>query len=190
MDSASHVDAWIGGSRQALDALIPEVYRDLRRLADGYLRRERRDHTLQTTALVHEAYLRLIGQRKVSEHNRTQFVALAAQMMRRVLVNYAVARQADKRGGPERPLSIEAAGEVALEHEGEVDVLALHEALDELERLDPRQAQIVELRYFGGMSVDETAAHLQISPATVHRDWATARLWLHRALSRPGPGTP
>ena len=167
--------------RGLLDALFPVVYDELRRLAGAYLRRERPDHTLQPTALVHEAYFRLVGQRNVDWRNRAQFLGVAASMMRRVLVNYAEEHDAQKRGG--------GTTRVALEHTVEfleaqnVDLLALDQALVALAAIDPRGSRIVELRFFGGLNVEETAEVIGVSPATVKRDWSLARAWLRRALA-------
>ena len=159
---------------------LPHVYGELRELAAGYLRRERSGHTLQPTALVHEAYLRLVGQREVDWDNRAQVLGMAAQMMRRILVNHAAARNAAKRGGGEPRLPLEA----ALEQEDRpISLVALDEALRGLEAMDPRQGQIVELRFFGGLSVDEVAEVLGISEATVKREWSVAKRWLRREMS-------
>ena len=172
------------GDEQARDRMLPLIYDELRGLAAQYLRRERPGHTLQPTALVHEAYCRLIDQRRVDWTNRAQFVGLAAVMMRRILVNHARDRIAAKRGGvAERvPLTIVA------EQMGtpEVDLLGLHDALDELAGLDPRKAQIVELKFFGGLTMDEIAETVGVSRATVEREWTFARAWLHRAVSDGG----
>ena len=186
-DRTAALGRWADGNREALDAVMPLIYEELRALAHRYLRREREGHTVQTTALVHEAYLRLIGQRSVAWENRAQFLGVAAQMMRRILVNYAVARQADKRGGPAPRVSLDDAGEIP-GPSTDIDIVALHQSLERLQALDPRQAQLVELRYFGGVSVEETARILGVSPATVYREWATARLWLHRALTATAEG--
>jgi RNA polymerase sigma factor (TIGR02999 family) len=172
---------WSRGDQAALEQLMPLVYDELRRLARSYLRRERPDHTLQPTALVHEAYLRLIEQHSVNWQNRAHFFGLASQMMRRILVNHALARAADKRGGPAQKLSLDEA--TSLTDEREVGLIALDEALKELERLDPRQTRIVELRFFGGLSIEETAEALGLSPATVKREWTTAKLWLRRQIA-------
>jgi RNA polymerase sigma-70 factor (ECF subfamily) len=180
-DREAALNAWAAGRPDALNALVPALYRELRALAHRYIRRERAGHTLQTTSLVHEAYLRLVGQRSVPWQNRDQFLGLAAHMMRRILVNYAVARRREKRGGAEPALSIDEVPEVAAAPD--LHVIALHEALEALERVDPRQAKIVELRYFAGLGVEETARVIGVSPATIHREWATARQWLYRALS-------
>jgi RNA polymerase sigma factor (TIGR02999 family) len=160
--------------------MMPEVYEDLRRLAASYLRGERSEHTLQRTALVHEAYLRLADQRQEAAwQNRAHFLGIFARIMRQTLTNYAIARQREKRGGID-PL------ERALEFydQRKIDVTVLDAALRDLERLDPRQGQIVELRFFGGLTVAEIASVMGISPATVKREWATAKIWLRRELSR------
>jgi len=165
---------------EALAAMMPEVYEDLRRLAASYLRGERSEHTLQRTALVHEAYLRLAGQREEAAwQNRAHFLGIFARIMRQTLTNYAIARQREKRGGTD-PV------ERALEFydQRKIDVTVLDAALRDLERLDPRQGQIVELRFFGGLTVAEIAEAMGISPATVKREWATAKIWLRRELSR------
>jgi RNA polymerase sigma-70 factor, ECF subfamily len=171
---------WRQGNQEALDRLMPLVYDELRRLASRKLRRERPDHTFQTTALVHEAYLKLIDQQQANWQNRAQFFAIAAQLMRRILVDYARERQAAKRGGDYIKLSLDEA--VALSEEKNTDLLALDEALDRLAQLDPQQSRVVELRVFGGLSVEETAAALGISPRTVKREWSMARAWLHQQL--------
>ena len=172
---------WSKGDRKALDKLMPLVYSELRRLAGNYLRRERQGHTLQPTALVNEAYLKLIDQKNAKWQNRAQFYGVAAQLMRRILVDHARAHQADKRGGSEQQrLSITSAERIV--QQPEVDLLALHEALEELATLDPQQERIVELRFFGGLSIEETAEVLHIGHATVERDWKMARAWLRRKL--------
>jgi RNA polymerase sigma-70 factor, ECF subfamily len=150
--------------------------------------RERGEHTLQATALIHEAYLRLIDQRRVEWRNRAHFFGIAAQMMRRVLVDHARARLAAKRGGDVQPVTLEGvvdAGVHGDDADASLDVLALHEALERLAELDPPQARLVELRYFGGMNIEETASALGMSPATVKREWAIARAWLRRELATP-----
>ena len=172
---------WGKGDRAAHEQLLPLVYSELRRLAGAYMRRERPDHTLQPTALVHEAYLRLIDQQRVDWRNRAQFVGLAAMMMRRILANHARDRAAAKRGGEAERVSLTLAGEVL--RRPEVDALALHEALDRLAALDARKSQVVELRFFGGLSVEETAEALKVSPETVTRDWRLAKVWLLREIS-------
>ena len=172
---------WGKGDQAALEKLMPLVYNELRRLAGNYLRRERASHTLQPTALVNEAYLKLIDQRNAKWQNRAHFFGISAQLMRRILVDHARQHQAAKRGGSnQRRLSITSVEEVA--KQPEVDLLALNEALDELTLMDPQQAQIVELKFFGGLSIDETAEVLGISHATVERDWKMARAWLRRQL--------
>lgn len=167
----------------ALDAILPAVYAELRALAGRYLRGERKDHTLDPTGLVHEAYLRLV-QQVAPWQNREQVIALAARMMRRILVDHARRKQAARRGG--HRLNVTLADDLVGSPAAGVDVLAVHAALEELARLDPRQAQIVELRFFGGLTVEETAGVLGISTPTVKRDWQTARLFLRREL-RCGP---
>jgi len=172
---------WSKGDRKALDKLMPLVYSELRRLAGNYLRRERQGHTLQPTALVNEAYLKLIDQKNAKWQNRAQFYGVAAQLMRRILVDHARQHQAAKRGGSDQQrLSITSAGKLI--QQPEVDLLALHEALEELATLDPQQERIVELRFFGGLSIEETAEVLHIGHATVERDWKMARAWLRRKL--------
>jgi RNA polymerase sigma-70 factor, ECF subfamily len=167
------------GEEAARAHLIEAVYDELRRLARGYLRRERPDHSLPPTALVHDAFLKLVDQRRVRWHNRAQFFAIAAHQMRRILVDHARAHRALKRGAGARvPLPDIAAGSKA----AEVDVLALDAALEKLSVRYPRQGQLVELRFFGGLSVAETAAALDVAPITVKRDWALARAWLHREM--------
>jgi RNA polymerase sigma factor (TIGR02999 family) len=172
---------WSGGDGHALERLIPLVYSELRRLAASYLRRERADHTLQPTALVHEAYLRLVDQKRVDWQSRAHFFGIAAQMMRRVLVDHARRRQAAKRGSRTYRISI---AEDLPGAERDPELLSLDEALRGLEALDPRQARVVELRFFGGLSVEETAELLGVSPATVKREWQTARAWLAREIQR------
>jgi RNA polymerase sigma factor (TIGR02999 family) len=177
--------AWGAGDRAALDELLPLVYGELRRQAERYMRDQASGHTLQTTGLVHEAYLRLVEQAHVEARSRAQFFALAATAMRSVLVDHARARHAAKRGGGARQLTLGAAGEVAdAASSGDaVDVLALDEALDRLGELDPEQKRLVELRYFAGLGIEEAAEVLGVSPATVKREWSTARAWLRRELS-------
>lgn len=170
-------DATIGES----DPLLPIVYAELRRLAASYLRRERPGHTLQPTALVHEAYVRLMDQRQIDWSNRAQFMGLAAVMMRRVLVNHARDRVADKRGGGAEHVPLTLAGEgIGTE---EVNLLDLHDALNRLSESDPRKGRIVELKFFAGLTTDEIAEMLHVSTATVERDWKFARAWLYRAVS-------
>jgi len=165
--------AWSAGDPAALEALLPAVYDELRRLAQRAMRRERTGHTLQPTALVHEAYLRLVEQRRADWHNRAQFLGVAARLMRRILVDHARVTL----GGCDAP-------GVAIE-ESAPDVLALHEALERLAALDAAQARLVELRYFGGLTIEEAAAALGVSPATLKREWVVARAWLRRELGNP-----
>jgi RNA polymerase sigma factor (TIGR02999 family) len=171
---------WRNGDEQALNQLMPLVYDELRRLAAAYLRRERDGHTLQTTALVHEAYLRLVDQTHADWQNRAQFFGVAAQLMRRILVDYARQQQAAKRGSGALRLSLNEAVHHAKEKDAEV--IALDDALAELQTFDPQQSRIVELRYFAGLSIAETAEVLGISPATVKREWNTAKAWLYNQL--------
>lgn len=174
--------AWSKGDEGARTRLVETVYAELRRLARGYLRRERADHSLPPTALVHEAYLKLVDQRRVHWQNRTQFFAIAAHVMRRILVDHARSHLAQKRG---------AAGRVPLEDRDAafepltVDVVALDVALERLASTYPRQSQLVELRFFGGLTVEEIAAVLDVAPITVKRDWALARAWLYREIHAP-----
>lgn len=173
---------WNKGQQAALEQLMPLVYDELRHIAGRYLRKERQDHTLQTTALVHEAYIRLIDQNQANWQNRAQFFGVAAQMMRRILVDHARGHQADKRGGGAAKLSLEEAIEIA--DQREVDLIALDDALTNLAALDEQQSRIVELRYFGGLTVEEVAEVLKLSPATIKREWSMAKAWLHRELSK------
>jgi RNA polymerase sigma-70 factor, ECF subfamily len=172
---------WANGDRDALDALIPVVYAELRTIADAYLRRERSGHTLQPTALVHEAWLRLVKQDPVGFEHRKQFYALAAQAMRRILVDHARSAAADKRGGgaAKTPLD-EAVVPVADRH---VELLVLDQAMEHLSRVSERQAQIIELRYFGGLNLEEIADLLDLSPATISRDQRSAEAWLNHRMS-------
>ena len=176
--------AWGDGDKAALDELMPVVYDELRRLAQSYLSRERPGHTLQTTALVHEAYLRLVDQRSVNWQNRAQFFGIAAQMMRRILINHAKDRRAKKREGYASRVSLDDA--VSFFEERELDLMELDEALNSLAALDPQQTQIVELRFFGGLTIEEVAEVLNMSPATIKREWDSAKLWLRRQLSSGG----
>jgi RNA polymerase sigma factor (TIGR02999 family) len=169
------------GDQAALDALLPVVYNELRKLADHYLQQERPDHTLQATALVHEAYLRLVDQTNISWQNRAHFFSVAAQVMRHILVDHARAHKAEKRGGGEPEISLDAA--ISFFAERDVNLVALDEALNELTKLDAQQGRIVELRFFGGLTIEETAEVLKITPGTVRYDWRMAKAWLHRALS-------
>lgn len=175
---------WSGGRQEALDELMPLVYAELRRQAAQYLRRERADHTLQTTALIHEAYLKLIDQRDVNWESRTHFFAIAAQAMRRILVDYAKTRNREKRGGAEETLPLEEALQIQAKEEKTVDLIALDEALTRLAEIDAQQARVVELRYFADLSLEATAEALHISRATAARDWSVAKAWLLRELSR------
>ena len=174
----------IGGharDKAALDALLPAVYEELRALAGRYLRRERPDHTLQPTALVNEAYMRLSEQRSVDWRDRAQFFGVAAQMMRRILVNYAESRNTAKRGGLVARVTLDES--VSWEGGRELDLASLDEALNTLAELDARQARVVELRFFAGLSIEETGEVLDISPATVKREWSMAKAWLRRELA-------
>jgi RNA polymerase sigma factor (TIGR02999 family) len=175
--------AWNDGNQEALDKLMPLVYEELHRQAARFLRRERSDHTLQTTGLIHEAYLKLVDQRKVHWESRTHFFAIAANLMRRILVDYARSKKRDKRGGDIVKLPLEEAELVAGKERG-IDLIALDEALTRLEKIDERQARIIELRYFGDLTLEETAKALKISRTTVADDWAMAKAWLHRELTR------
>jgi RNA polymerase sigma-70 factor (ECF subfamily) len=172
---------WRDGDRAAFDLLLPLVYDELHRMAARYMHGERRGHTLQTSALVNEAYLRLADYERMEWQGRAHFFAVAARAMRRILVDHARARDYRKRGGGAQ--RVELGEEAAVAAAPDTDIVALDEALQELARLDPRKARTVELRYFGGLSVEETAEVLGIAPVTVMRDWATAKAWLLRALS-------
>ena len=172
------LNAWSDGSQDALDELMPLVYQELRKLARSYLRAERPEHTLQPTALVNEAYLRLVDQRNVRWQNRRHFFGIAAQLIRRILVDHARKRQSEKRGGGEALVPFEEAKGVPVKAR---DLVALDDALKDFATIDPRSAKIVELRQFGRLSIDETADVLEISPATVKRDWTVAKAWLRRA---------
>ena len=176
------LQGWRQGDSKALDALLPLVYQELRRLAHFQLRSERPDHTLQSAALVHEAYLRLVGINPPQWESRTHFFAIAAQLMRQILVDYARRHKAEKRGGSVCTLSLEDA-EVS-SRKAQVDVLALDDALQALARIDQRQSRIVELRFFAGLSLQEISQALEVGSATVQRDWTAARAWLHREISR------
>jgi RNA polymerase sigma factor (TIGR02999 family) len=172
---------WGNGNKAALDKLMPLVYDELRRLARYYIRRERAGQTLQTTALVNEAYLRLVDQRNVRWQNRAHFFAIAAQLMRRILVDKARKRYNAKRGGNLRKVSLD--GVAVLSGERDADLIALDEALIDLEAMDSRKSKIVELRFFGGLNIEEAAEVLSISPATVQREWSVAKAWLYREIS-------
>ena len=176
------LERWSQGDKDALEQLMPLVYDELHRLAGSYLRRERHDHTLQPTALVNEAYLRLIDQRNARWQNRAQFFGVAAQLMRRILVDHARAHHAAKRGGSQEDLPLSLA-----RHFGEkpdLALIALHDALNRLAEIDPEQSHIVELRFFGGLTIEETAEVVGTSHATVEREWKMARAWLRRELTR------
>jgi len=175
---------WRKGDRQALDALIPLVYGELRRIAQHFLQREKPGHTLQSTALVHEAYVRMVGQNLPEWQSRAHFFGIAAQLMRQILVDHARARQAAKRGGDVFKLSLDES--TAMPEQRDLDLIALDDALKSLTELDPQQSRIVELRYFAGLTIEDTSEVLGISPATVKRDWATARAWLQREMMRGG----
>ncbi len=174
---------WNGGNRDALDKLLPFIYDELHRQAAHYLRRERQDHTLQTTALINEAYLKLIDQREVNWESRTQFFGIAAQAMRRILIDYAKAKNREKRGGNDIQITLDEAA-LGAGDEKSIDLIALNEALNRLAAKDKQQARVVELRYFGGLGLKETAEVLKISRTTAARDWAMAKAWLHRELTR------
>ena len=174
---------WSGGNQAALDSLVPIVYDELRRIASSYMRGERPDHLLQTTALVNEAYLRLIDRQRVSCETRTQFFAVAAQVMRRVLVDYARGRDRAKRGDGVAPLALD---DVAvLSDDRAEEFITINSALENLTAFDPRKGRVFELRYFGGMSVEEVAQALSVSPVTVARDWRMAKIWMRREVA-PG----
>ncbi|HKH91163.1 MAG TPA: sigma-70 family RNA polymerase sigma factor [Gemmatimonadaceae bacterium] len=175
--------AWGRGDQSAADRLVPAVYDELRRQAERAMRREGGEHTLQATALVHESYLRLVDQRQVEWRNRAHFFAIASTVMRRILVDHARARLTAKRGGGAIQITLAGVEAGHASDSGDVDLLALHEALERLSVLDPDQARLVELRYFGGLTIEETAEALAVSPATVKREWALARAWLRRELS-------
>ncbi len=171
------------GNTQVLEALLPIVYSELRRLANSYLRRERNDHTLQPTALVHEAYMKLVDQRNVKWQNRAHFFGVAANVMRRILVDHARKHNADKRGGEFSKEQLEEAL-IVVSDERSFELLALDEALENLAAMDPQKARIVELRYFGGLSVEETAEVMGVSEITVKRHWKLAKAWLYGQIAR------
>ena len=175
--------SWNHGDKRSLDELMPLVYGELRKLAASYLRKERADHTLQSTALVNEAFLRLVDQRDVHWQSRAHFFAIAAQMIRRILVDHARAQQAEKRGSGGIKIELDEAMAVS-NNDRDLNVLALHDALEKLAELDPRQSRIVELRFFAGLSVEETAAVTELSTATVKREWSSARAWLFREIQK------
>ncbi len=178
------LEKWRSGERQALDALMPLVYDELRNVARHYLAREQRGHTLQTTALVHEAYMRLVGQNPPAWKDRAHFFGVSARLMRQILVDHARANQAEKRGGRAVKLTLD--GSIVEGKERDFDVLALDDALNTLAKLSPEQSQIVELRFFSGLTIEDTAEILRVSPATVKRNWTTARAWLFREMNREG----
>jgi RNA polymerase sigma-70 factor, ECF subfamily len=179
-DVTDLLNDWSNGDQDALNRLMPLVYDELHRLASRYLRRERVGHTLQTTALVHEAYLKLVDQKKANWENRVQFFAAAAKVMRHVLVDYARGRKAAKRGGHYRRLSLDEAA--ISSEEKDADLLVLNEALDDLAAIDAQQSRVVELRVFAGLTVEDTAEALGISPRTVKREWSMAKAWLHQRI--------
>ena len=180
------LQGWRAGDREALDALLPLIYDELHRLAHHHLRNERSDHTLRSTALVHEAYFRLVGQDFPQWQSRSHFFAVAAQLMRQILVDYARRRGASKRGSGVCMLTLDDA--VALPQRKDLDIVALDDALNTLSEIDPRQSRVVELRFFAGLSLEETSEVMGIATATVQRDWTAARAWLHREISgRPRP---
>ena len=178
---------WGGGDQAALDELMPVVHAELQKLAHSYMRRENFAHTLQTTALVNEAYLRLIDQKSVQWQSRAHFFGIAAQMMRRILIDHARSHEYAKRGGKAAKISLDDVAEIS--DEKATEMIALDEALTELTKIDARRGRVVELRYFGGLSNDEIAAVLQISVNTVLRDWNLAKAWLHRTLTNKTPET-
>ena len=181
MDDISQLlRAWSDGDQRALDGLTPIVYAELRRLAHRYMRQEHAGHTLQTTALVNEAYIRLVDYRRMQWQNRAHFFAVSAQLMRRILVEHA-RRHNLKRGRGVQHVSLEDA--VVVSGDPDIDLAALDDALNALARVDPRKVQVVEMRFFGGLSVEETATVLKVSPVTVRRDWSSAKIWLYRALT-------
>lgn len=173
---------WRGGDKEALDSLMPLVYGELRRIAQHYLNNERSGHTLQSTALVHEAYVRLAHQDLPQWQNRAHFFAVAAQLMRQILVDYARSHRASKRGGDVYKLALDDAEEQP--QAADLDIVALDDALKTLALMDAQQSKVVELKFFGGLSIEDTAEVLGISPSTVKRDWVTARAWLYRELDR------
>lgn len=184
-DVTQLLQSWSDGNRQALADLLPLVYDELRRLAASYMRFEAPGHTLQATALVHEAYMRLINQREVHWKSRAHFFGIAAQMIRRILVDHIRATRAQKRGSGFAALSLDEA--LGVSEKKNWEIMALDDALKTLAKFDPQQAKIVELRFFAGLSIEETAAIVGISPATVKRDWVAAKAWLFRELSRMAP---
>jgi RNA polymerase sigma factor (TIGR02999 family) len=186
-DVSQLLQAWSEGDPSALDRLVPIVYNELRRLAGRYMRSEAKDHSLQTTALVNEAYLRLVGYNRMQWQNRTHFFAVSAQLMRRILVEHA-RRHNLKRGGEAQHVSLEEACTVG--HARAAEMVALDDALNGLAQVDERKVQVVEMRFFGGLSVEEVATVLKISPVTVIRDWNTAKAWLYREMAAPTTNEP
>lgn len=184
-DVTGLLQKWTAGDTSAMEQLTPLIYDELRRLAHRHLRRERRDHTLQSTALVHEVWLRLVDQKQAKWRDRAHFFAIGSQMIRRILVDHARAQHREKRGGGATMLVLDEA--IDLPRQRGLELIALDDALQDLARLDARQSQVIELRFFAGLSIDETAEALGISKATVHRDWITGRAWLLRELDRRGP---
>jgi RNA polymerase sigma factor (TIGR02999 family) len=174
---------WSAGDQKALDQLMPLVYDELHRLAEGYLRRERREHTLQPTALVNELFLKFFDQNSMSWQNRAQFFGVAAQIMRRILVDHARAHYSEKRGGTRLAVSLRDLA-ASFGNQPDADLLALHDVLNQLEGIDPVQGRIVELRFFGGLTIRETAEVMRISHATIEREWRTAKAFLKRELTR------
>jgi RNA polymerase sigma factor (TIGR02999 family) len=180
-DVTTLLQQWSSGQEQALDRLLPQIHDELRKLAASYLRRERPDHTLQPTALVNEAFLKLVDQRAAKWQNRAHFFGIAAQAMRRILVDHARAHAASKRGGAMRRVPLD---DAMLGRPVDVDLLDLDEALTRLAAMDPQQSRIVELRFFGGLTMEETAEVMHISPATIGREWRMAKAWLSAELGR------
>ena len=177
--------AWTSGDQEARDKLVSVVYQELHRLAHHYMKRESAGHTLQTSALVNEAFLRLVDQRDVQWRNRAHFFGIAAQMMRRILVDYARSRRYAKRGGGAHPISLNET--MIVSDERSAEIVALDEGLERLPEFDPRKGHIVELRFFGGLTIEETAEVLDVSPGTVMRDWTLAKAWLRREMSGAAP---
>jgi RNA polymerase sigma factor (TIGR02999 family) len=172
---------WRQGEHSALDELIPLVYAELHRIAHRYMRRERPDHTLQSSALIHEAYIRLVDQREAPWQSRGQFFALSARLMRRILVDHARSKAYAKRGAHAKQVSLDEG--MAVSGKRGADIIAVDDALKDLEALDPRKSRIVEMRFFGGLSLEETAEVLEVSVPTVEREWRAARAWLHKAIT-------
>lgn len=178
------LNEWSNGNEAALDKLMPLVYAELHRIAESFMGRERAAHTLQPTALVHEAFLRLVNQHEINWQNRAQFFGVAAQMMRRILVNHARDRRAAKRGGGEIQLSLDETIDYFAQQD--VNLVRLDEALNALAQIDEQQSRIVELRFFGGLSIEETAEVVRVSPATVKREWRIAKAWLYDEINQKG----